>query len=121
MQDLNIKQNSLDTKGRFLTVIFSINENKQSIQQQKCLNFEDIKLFPQEPFQESSFNINKNSVILRNISSTTPIEMVRLYCEYLIVNDNVENDIDELKLSTIIPDSFYVRFKFQSKSIERTV
>lgn len=49
--------------------------------------------------------------VLRGFQRSVTQDNLNLYTEYLVVNDNQENDVAEIIKSKLIPDAYYVKYK----------
>jgi poly [ADP-ribose] polymerase 10/14/15 len=107
----DITEFELNSNKRILLVNYQSSRAKKRVLDKKTHTFKDFKLIANEPFDETRFKLNKKAIILRNISTNMDIELVLLYAENLVVNDDEENDVEFLAASNLFVDTYYLRFK----------
>ena len=65
---------------------------------------------------------DKRTIILKNLPNNIDLDMIRLYGEYLVMNDNELNDVEDILLSNLFKNTCYIKFKLDydyDKLIER--
>jgi hypothetical protein len=80
------------------------------------LEYKSYKLIAHDSFKQSNFNLNDKMIILQNIPSQTDHELIKLYGEYLVINDNELNDVEDITKSNLFKDTFYIKFKLKYDS-----
>ncbi|RNA43786.1 hypothetical protein BpHYR1_014723 [Brachionus plicatilis] len=106
----------LDPKKRLLNVEYKNGMNKSKTLDKKLLKIKinsiEYNITANEPLDTNSFELNKMVIILRNIQeSWINDEIVNLYAENLVINDDETNDIVGIVKSSIFPNTVYVKYK----------
>ena len=107
----DILSHHLDENKRLLKVVYEHNRAKMRVLQKKSLNFLHFKLIASEPVNESKLALNDKTIIMQNVSSNANYDVVRLFAENLVINDDSDNDVAQLTKSGLFKDTYYVQFK----------
>jgi hypothetical protein len=112
-----ILSHSLCQNNHLLKIVYAKSVAKKRVLE-KCVHlFKNYKLIA----NDSLVNINSiklqkldpTTIVLKNIPAETDLDLIRLYCEYLVMNDNESNDVEDILSSKLFKDTFYVKFKME--------
>jgi hypothetical protein len=107
---------NLSPNGHLLKVKYEKSLAKQRVFEKRKHEYKSYKLIAHNSFKQSNFNLNDKMIILQNIPSQTDHELIRLYGEYLVINDNELNDVEDITKSNLFKDTFYIKFKLKYDS-----
>jgi hypothetical protein len=109
----DISSSSLNEPNRrLITVIYSNQKAKQRVLQKRNHTFLGYNFIAYEPFSDGQFEFNNRVLIIRNLNRNEDSqELIKLYCENLVINDNEENDVESIEFSSLFKNTVYVRYK----------
>lgn len=73
--------------------------------------FRSFVLTAYEPFDRSGYTEDYTVAILRGFTRQVSQDILSLYTEYLVVNDNKENDVVGTIKSKLVDDAIFVKYK----------
>lgn len=86
---------------------------KQRVLEKRKHEYKSYKLIANNSFNQTNYDLNDKTVILKNVPSDADLELIRLYGEYLVINDNEFNDVEDIIKSSLFKDTFYLKFKLK--------
>ena len=85
--------------------------NNNAINFIKVHQFEKFKFNANLPFDWNKFEVNPAVIILRGVTADTNENILQLYTENLVVNDDDSNDVVRIERSKLLQGVVYVTFK----------
>lgn len=76
-----------------------------------------------EPFERTGYTEDLSVAVLRGFTRPVSQDNLSLYAEYLVVNDDPDNDIEATANSKLIPGVIYVKYKhaFDEKKLKSRI
>ncbi len=109
----NIIEFKLKENNRILSVKFEENLVRERILNRKTLKFKNYIFSIRLPFEKKEYPLDTKTIILRNFRENIDLDIVELYAESLVCNDNEENEVVSVEQSKMFSvKTFFVKFKF---------
>ncbi len=100
---------------RTLTCEFRSEKAKQRVLARRIHKFQNYHLVANDPLDIESreaAELSNNKLIIRNLNQEDfTYDLLKMYCENLVINDNEENDVESIQFSKMFKDTVYVHFK----------
>lgn len=105
----------LDESKHILLIEYEKNGSKKRVLEKRHLTIkighDEFKLTANEKFNKLNFKKDSKQIILRNLNFHPDDEILQIYVENLVINDDPENDLEKITQSHLFENTFYIKYK----------